>query len=114
MSFFVVYFMTVVAILQRDTDKLVIRAELEELNVPPHVTENETRHKYPGHNRTKNNLLIQEFITRIDTLESDMTMNVAENAKALKDNSERLTKIEAVIVNESVVTDTNAILVTSN
>ena len=106
--------MAVEGFLQRDTDQLLIKAEQEALGKPPHVTENETRHIYSGNNRTENNFQLQELIVRIDTIESDMTTNAAENSKELKDNSERLTRLETLIVNASVVNDMNIILGTSN
>ena len=114
LSYSVVYFMAVEGFLQRDTDQLLIKAEQIALDKPPHVTENETRHIYSGNNRTENNFQLQELIVRIDTIESDMTTNAAENSKELKDNSERLTRLETIIVNESVVSDTNIIIGTFN
>ena len=110
----VAHFMTVVGFLQRGTDKLLIRAEQEALNKPPYMTDNETRHIYSGNNRTKNNFQLQELIVRIDTLESDMTTNATENSRELKDNSIRLTRLEAIIFNESVVSDNKFILCPSN
>ena len=106
--------MAVEGFLQRDTDQLLIKAEQEALGKPLQVTENETRHIYSGNNRTENNFQLQELIVRIDTIESDMTTNAAENSKELKDNSERLTRLETIIVNESVVNDINIILGTYN
>ena len=106
--------MAVEGFLQRDTDQLLIKAEQEAPGKPPHVTENETRHIYSGNNRTENNFQLQKLILRIDTIESDMTTNAAENSKELNDTSQRLTRLENIIVNESVVNDINNILGTSN
>ena len=93
---------------------LLIKAKQEALGIPPHVTENETRDTYSGNNRTENTFQLQELIVRIDTIESDMTTNAAEYSKGLKNNSDRLTRLEAIIINESVVSDTKIILGASN
>ena len=99
--------MTVEGFLQRDTDQLLIKAEQEALDKAPHVKENDTRHIYSENNRTENTFQLQELIVRIDTLESDMTTNVAETSKELKNNSERLTRLEAVGSNTKIILDTS-------
>ena len=98
--------MTVEGFLQRDTDQLLIKAEQESLDKAPHVKENDTRHIYSENNRTENTFQLQELIVRIDTLESDM-IYVAENSKELKNNSERLTRLEAVGSNTKIILDTS-------
>ena len=107
LSYSIVYFMTVEGFLQRDTDQLLIKAEQEALDKAPHVKENDTRHINSENNRTENTFQLQELIVRIDTLESDMTTNVAENSKELKNNSERLTRLEAVGSNTKIILDTS-------
>ena len=99
--------MTVEGFLQRDTHQLLIKAEQEALDKAPHVKENDTRHIYSENNRTENTFQLQELIVWIDTLESDMTTNVAENSKELKNNSERLTRLEAVGSNTKIILDTS-------
>ena len=90
----------VVGVLQSNTDQLQIKAEQGELNGPPHLPQNETRHMYPGLNQTTDQLQTKDLIPRIDTLETDMK----KHADAVHDNSKRLGWIETIINHESEVT----------
>ena len=65
---------------------------------------------YPRHNQTAIHFETQELIARIDTLATDMN----KQTKTVLDNSERLARIETLIVHGSVVATTSNILGTSN
>ena len=101
---------TVVGVLKSSTDHLLIKAEQEELNDPPKLSGSKTRHMYPRHNQTATHNETQKLIARIDTLEKDMN----KQTETVLDNSERLARIETLIVHGSVVANTSDILGTTN